>query len=176
MVTNRNARNTMIKAIVVINNHGKSRLVKFYERMPLSKQQEWMKHAFGLVSKRPDHLCSFVEDEAFFGKDTRIIYRHFATLYFIVICDLSESELGILDLIQVMVETLDRNFESVCELDLIFHSPKVHTIIDEIIMGGMVLETNCHEVLRAVAEITKLEKQSESLMSNSGKLGNTSKF
>ena len=58
-------------------------------------------------------------------QDTRIIYRHFATLFFIVICDLSESELGILDLIQVMVETLDKNFESVCELDLIFHSPKV---------------------------------------------------
>jgi hypothetical protein len=33
-------------------------------------------------------------------QDTRLIYRHFATLYFIVICDLSESELGILDLIQ----------------------------------------------------------------------------
>ena len=29
--------------------------------------------------------------------------------------------------VAVMVETLDRNFESVCELDLIFHSPKVST-------------------------------------------------
>jgi hypothetical protein len=31
----------------------------------------------------------------------------------------------------------------------------VHTILDEIVMGGMVLETNCHEVLRSVGEITK---------------------
>lgn len=166
----------MIKAIVVINNHGKPRLVKFYDRLPLTKQQQWMKRAFSMVSKRADHLCSFVDDEEFFGKDTRLIYRHFATLYFIVICDISESELGILDLIQVMVETLDRNFESVCELDLIFHSPKVHTIIDEIVMGGMVLETNCHEVLRAVAEITKQEKASESIMGKSSKTVNTSKF
>jgi hypothetical protein len=34
------------------------------------------------------------------AQDTKLIYRHFATLYFIVLCDKSESELGILDLIQ----------------------------------------------------------------------------
>jgi hypothetical protein len=33
-------------------------------------------------------------------QDTKLIYRHFATLYFVVLCDKSESELGILDLIQ----------------------------------------------------------------------------
>ena len=39
--------------------------------------------------------------------------------------DSSESELGILDLIQVFVETLDKCFENVCELDLIFHMDTV---------------------------------------------------
>ena len=48
-----------------------------------------------------DDLCNFVEDDKLFGGDTQLIYRHFATLYFIVICDKAESELGILDLIQV---------------------------------------------------------------------------
>lgn len=33
-------------------------------------------------------------------QDTKLIYRHFATLFFVVLCDKSESELGILDLIQ----------------------------------------------------------------------------
>ena len=54
-----------------------------------------------------------------------MIYRHYATLYFVFCVDSSESELGILDLIQVFVETLDKCFESVCELDLIFHMDKV---------------------------------------------------
>ena len=72
----------------------------------------------------------------FFGDDTRLIYRHYATLYFVFACDKSESELAILDLIQVFVETLDKCFENVCELDLIFHSEKVHFILDEICMGG----------------------------------------
>lgn len=33
---------------------------------------------------------------------------------------------------QVFVEALDKRFENVCELDLIFHSDKVHHILDEI--------------------------------------------
>lgn len=64
------------------------------------------------------------------GDDVRIIYRHYATLYFIFVVDESESELGILDLIQVIailidtnvqvfVESLDHSFPNVCELDLV---------------------------------------------------------
>ena len=60
------------------------------------------------------------------GSDYKLIYRHYATLYFVFCVDSSESELGILDLIQVFVETLDKCFESVCELDLIFHMDKVN--------------------------------------------------
>lgn len=41
------------------------------------------------------------------GKDTRVIYRHYATLYFVFVVDESESELGILDLIQVSQEPYD---------------------------------------------------------------------
>ena len=59
------------------------------------------------------------------GPDYKLIYRHYATLYFVFCVDSSESELGILDLIQVFVETLDKCFENVCELDLIFHMDKV---------------------------------------------------
>lgn len=33
--------------------------------------------------------------------ELRVIYRHYATLYFVLVVDQSESELGILDLIQV---------------------------------------------------------------------------
>ena len=45
-------------------------------------------------------LCSL----SVFGKDTKLIYRHYATLYFVFAVDQAESELGILDLIHVFVE------------------------------------------------------------------------
>ncbi|RSH86664.1 Sigma-adaptin 3A [Apiotrichum porosum] len=78
--------------------------------------------------------------------DTRVIYRHYATLYFVFVVDGAESELGILDLIQVFVESLDRAFENVCELDLIFHFDEVQYVLNEIIQGGLVLETNINEI------------------------------
>lgn len=102
------------------------------------------------------------EEEAWM-KGTKLIYRHYATLYFVFACEDTESELGILDLIQVFVETLDKCFENVCELDLIFHSEKVHYILDEIVQGGLVLETNMAEILRAVDEANRLEKEATRL-------------
>jgi AP-3 complex subunit sigma len=55
-------------------------------------------------------VCNFLEGSKLLGgKDTRVIYRHYATLYFVFVVDESESELGILDLIQV-------SRASLCEL------------------------------------------------------------
>jgi AP-3 complex subunit sigma len=149
----------MIKGVLIVNNHGRARLVKFYDKMTFKEQQMTVREIFQIVSKRPDTVCNFVESSAItkWGDDTKLIYRHYATLYFVFIVDKSESELGILDLIQVFVETLDKCFENVCELDLIFHSQKVHNIIDEIVMGGMVLETNIAEILVAIRDMNKLE-------------------
>ena len=75
--------------------------------------------------------------------------------------DAQESDLGILDLIQVFVEALDKCFENVCELDLIFHADRVHYVLDEIVMGGMVLETNINLILQAIEDQTRMHKKSE---------------
>jgi AP-3 complex subunit sigma len=40
-----------------------------------------------------------------------------------------QSGLGILGLIQGLVEAFDRCFENVCELDLILHGVKVHCVL-----------------------------------------------
>lgn len=112
-----------------------------------------MQKIFSLICSRPAGLCNFLdapELEAFLspkdGSDERwkVVYRSYATLYFVFVVDGAESELGILDLIQVrmydlmlagclakdwvlqvFVESLDRSFENVCELDLVFHFDEV---------------------------------------------------
>ncbi|NXC77881.1 AP3S2 protein, partial [Anhinga anhinga] len=141
-------------------------------------QQQIVRETFHLVLKRDDHICNFLECGStwppcpvppqnqlfsclcslFGGSDYKLIYRHYATLYFVFCVDSSESELGILDLIQVFVETLDKCFENVCELDLIFHMDKVHHILQEVVIGGMVLETNMNEIVAQVEAQSKLEK------------------
>jgi AP-3 complex subunit sigma len=74
------------------------------------------------------------------------------------VVDGAESELGILDLIQVFVESLDRTFENVCELDLIFHFDEVHLVLAEVIQGGLVLETNLSEIA-SCSEYTSVSRR-----------------
>ena len=144
----------MIKGIIIVNNHGKPRLVKFYQAVESEQiQQSVIRRVFTQVTSRPDSFCNYLEGVVpEWGENVKLIYRHYATLYFIFAVDAQESDLGILDLIQVFVEALDKCFENVCELDLIFHSDRVHYILDEIVMGGMVLETNISSVLQSIKE------------------------
>lgn len=48
---------------------------------------------------------------------------------------------------QVFVETLDKSFENVCELDIIFNQQKAGLILDEMITGGLVLETSSQAIV-----------------------------
>ncbi|CAG8519624.1 6638_t:CDS:2 [Funneliformis caledonium] len=159
----------MIKSVLIFNNHGKPRCTKFYQQIDTGTQQALIQEIFSLVSKRPDTVCNFLEGSQMLGgKDTRIIYRHYATLYFVFVVDECESELGILDLIQVFVECLDRCFENVCELDLIFHFEDVHNILDEVISGGMVLETNISQIVSAFNETNKFKRRSGAMATIAG--------
>ncbi|XP_009979238.1 PREDICTED: AP-3 complex subunit sigma-1-like, partial [Tauraco erythrolophus] len=64
-------------------------------------QQQIIRETFHLVSKRDENVCNFLEGGLLIGgSDNKLIYRHYATLYFVFCVDSSESELGILDLIQ----------------------------------------------------------------------------
>ncbi|KAK6916567.1 AP complex, mu/sigma subunit [Dillenia turbinata] len=153
----------MIKAVLVINDKGKPRLSKFYEFQPPEKQQELIRSVYGVLCSRPENVSNFVQSNQLFGLDSRLVYKTFATLYFVFIFDSSENELAMLDLMQVFVETLDKCFSNVCELDIVFNFSKVHTILDEIILGGQVLETSSTEIMKAVDEISRLEKASNAM-------------
>ena len=56
-----------------------------------------------------------------------------------------------------MVETLDKYFENVCELDIMFNIEKAHFIIDEMIMNGQIIESNKANILNPVIAIVKSE-------------------
>lgn len=73
----------------------------------------------------------------------------------------TESPLALLDLIQVFVESLDRLFENVCELDLIFNFEALHATLGEMIVGGLVIETNLEKIVKGVREQGKVPKRRE---------------
>ncbi|KIY51331.1 Adaptor protein complex sigma subunit [Fistulina hepatica ATCC 64428] len=158
----------MIHAVLIFNTSGLARLAKFYT--PLHQPtQTIIRKIYTLVSSRPSSLCNFLdapELEEYLGiknyadEKWRVVYRNYATLYFVFVVDGAESELGILDLIQVFVESLDRAFENVCELDLVFHFDEVHHILSEIVQGGVVLETNVEEIDASAQYASQLRKES----------------
>ena len=90
-----------------VNTSGVPRLTKFYTPLR-SESQSLVAKIFSLVSSRPASLCNFLDAPELqallgerIGEEVRVVYRCYATLYFVFVVDSSESELGILDLIQV---------------------------------------------------------------------------
>ena len=67
--------------------------------------------------------------------------------------------MALLDLIQVFVEALDRLFENVCELDLIFNFETLHATLGEMIVGGVVIETSLDKVVSGVKGQGKVVKR-----------------
>ena len=148
----------MIKGILVINNHGMPRLMKFYQSVTgEEEQQSVLRQIFQQVSQRPDTFCNYLAGRVpEWGDETKIIYRHYATLYFVFAVDKQESDLGILDLIQVFVESLDKSFENVCELDLIYNFHKAYFILDEVLVAGELQETSKKLIAKLVSEQDQL--------------------
>lgn len=136
------------------------------QEVPL--QQRLLSQIFSLVSNRPASACNFLplppllsnsqttwSHSAGADEPLTLLYRHYATLYFIIISDSLESPLGLLDLIQVFVQALDQLFENVCELDLIFNFEMLHATLEEMIIGGCVVETDLAKIVAAVKEQKK---------------------
>lgn len=156
----------MINAFLVFNGQGQPRLTKFYTQLDTSIQQRLISEIFTLVSNRPPGSCNFLplppllaasgtsssSSSATEQNDVPsfVTYRNYATLYFIVISTSTESPLALIDLIQVYVESLDRLFENVCELDLIFNFETLHATLGEMIVGGVVIETNMERIVSGV--------------------------
>ena len=73
--------------------------------------------------------------------DIKIVYKRYASLYFIMAIDPDDNELITLEIIHRLVEALDRFFGNVCELDLIFNFESAYAVVDEMIGGhGGVIE------------------------------------
>lgn len=144
----------------IVNKKCQPRLIKFYTPVEVDKQTLLLQQVYELISQRNSQVqSSFLVTppsllmDSGNNEDIQIIYKNYATLYFTFIVDEQESELAILDLIQTFVEALDKCFEEVNELDLIFNWQTLESVLEEIIQGGLVIETNVRKIVMAVDEL-----------------------
>lgn len=79
-------------------------------------------------------LCNFID-----WRNLKIVYKRYASLYFVTAIDNDDNELVSLDMIHQFVEVLDKHFSNVCELDLVFHFYKAYWLMDEVFLAGAAL-------------------------------------
>uniref|UniRef100_A0A6B2LNX6 AP complex subunit sigma n=1 Tax=Arcella intermedia TaxID=1963864 RepID=A0A6B2LNX6_9EUKA len=146
----------MIHFILLVSRQGKTRLSKWYSAFNAKEKGRIIRETTNLVLSRNAKLCNFVE-----WKKYKIVYRRYASLYFLVGCDLEDNELIMLEVIHHFVEVLDRYFGNVCELDLIFNFHKAYFILDEVIMAGELQETSKKTIIRIMGNQDALQVSPE---------------
>ena len=157
----------MIQFILMVNKQGQTRLSKYYNSFSVQERTTLEGELIRKCLSRTENQCSFLEHRQY-----KVIYRRYASLYFIIGIDNEDdiNELSFLEFIHNMVETLDKYFENVvsiiyylfneifmfqCELDIMFNIEKAHFIVDEMVMGGSIVETNKTNILNPVVAVVK---------------------
>ena len=144
-----------IKFVLMVNKQGQTRIAQYYEHKVVSERAADEAEIIRKCLARNANQCSFMEYRNF-----KLVYRRYASLYFIVGCEADENELAILEFIHMTVETFDQYFEGVCELDIMFNIEKAHSILDEIVANGEIVESNRTRILAPVKVIDKVSKLS----------------
>ena len=132
-----------IKFVLMVNKQGQTRLAQYYEILTIAQKNALEGEIIRKCLARQEDQCSFLEYRGY-----KCIYRRYASLFFIVGTDTDDNELSILEMIHSLVETLDKYFENVCELDIMFNLERAHFILDEMVMNGRIVEVNKKHILR----------------------------
>lgn len=109
-----------------------------------------------LILSRRAKMCNVLE-----YKDIKVVYRRYASLFFIIGVSQGDNELLGLEIIHRFVQQMDKMYGNVCELDIIFGFEKAYHILDELLIDGYVQELSMREVLKRVAQQDELENMDE---------------
>jgi len=151
------------------------RLSSYYEWMDMQERVALEAEIIRKCLSRSELQCSFVEYRGF-----KVIYRRYASLFFIVgtkadvdarkavkgdpaLAVNHENELGLLEFIHSLVETMDRWAGSICELDIMYQLEQVHFLVDEMVQNGYIVDTNKSNVLRPIDLIDRESKKNEGM-------------
>jgi AP-4 complex subunit sigma-1 len=154
-----------ITTITNSNKQGQTRLSSYYEWIPVAEKAALESEIVRKCLSRSELQCSFLEYRGY-----KVVYRRYASLFFIVGTKPSpdeeenpENELGLLEFIHTLVETMDKWAGSICELDIMYQLEQVHFLLDEMVMNGNVVETNKNNILRPLDLMERESKKADSM-------------
>ncbi|KAI9325356.1 Adaptor protein complex sigma subunit, partial [Obelidium mucronatum] len=139
---------------------GKIRLTKWFTSDWTTKEKtKAVKEVSQTVLARRAKMCNVLE-----YKDYKIVYRRYASLFFIAGTDADDNELMTLEIIHRYVEVLDKWFVNVAELDIIFNFQQAYTILDELLIGGELQESSKRSAINALKRMEETEKEEQAML------------
>eukprot|EP00963_Diacronema_lutheri_P003969 scaffold308_cov327-Pavlova_lutheri.AAC.2 len=150
-----------INFVLLMSRQGKVRMAKWYAPQMQKDKGKMTKELGQLVLKRHPKLCNVIE-----WRDKKLVYRRYASLYFIVGVDMEDNELIALETIHLYVESLDSYFGNVCELDLIYNFQQAYFMLDELIVAGELQEVVRRTICSEIASQDELVEENESGLAN----------
>lgn len=145
-----------IQFLFLLSRQGKVRLSKWYQTISQKEKSKITRELMTLILARRAKMCNVLE-----YKDIKIVYRRYASLFFVVGIQEGDNELLALEIIHRYVEQMDKLYGNVCELDIIFGFDKAYHILDELLIDGVMQESSKKEVLRRVSQQDELENLDE---------------
>jgi hypothetical protein len=137
-----------VKFVILQNKQGRTRLSKWYININEEEKIKIQNEVYRTIILRDIKESNIIE-----YKNYKIVYKKYASLYFMFGIDTDDNELASLELIHLFVETLDKYFGSVCELDVVYNFYKVYSVLDELLVGGEIVETSKTNILKKLREI-----------------------
>lgn len=140
--------------MLLFSRQGKLRLQKWFTAYPEKQKKKIIRELVGLILNRNPKSCAFIE-----WKDLKIVYKRYASLYFMAAIEQEDNQLLTLEIIHRFVEVLDKYFGNVCELDIIFNFEKAYFILDELILGGEIQETSKKSIQKVISSQDLIQEE-----------------
>jgi hypothetical protein len=164
-----------MKYLIVLSRQGKVRLSKWYIPLSQNDKSKITRELTALVLARKAKMCNIseykgmiyplfllsIENMLTCATDSKIVYRRYASLFFIAGVDNDENELLTLEIIHRYVEQMDKAYGNVCELDIIFNFQKAYHILDELMIAGEMVESSKREALKRVGQQDQFESMDQ---------------
>lgn len=144
----------MMHFMLLFSRQGKLRLQKWFTAYPDKQKRKIVRELTSLVLARKPKSSAFIE-----WRDLKIVYKRYASLYFMATIEQEDNQLITLEIIHRYVEVLDKYFGSVCELDIIFNFEKAYFILDELILGGEIQETSKKSIHKVISSQDLMQEE-----------------
>uniref|UniRef100_A0A8C4YGD5 Coatomer subunit zeta n=2 Tax=Gopherus evgoodei TaxID=1825980 RepID=A0A8C4YGD5_9SAUR len=134
-----------VKAIFILDNDGRRLLAKYYDdTFPSTKEQKTFERSVFNKTHKTDSEIAFLEG-------LTIVYKSSIDLFFYVVGSSQENELMLMTVLTCLFDSLNHMLrKNVEKRSLLDNLDGAFLVVDEIVDGGVILESDPQQVIQKV--------------------------